>query len=56
MTNKMVCPCCGGTIELENDTEGACDTRAAFVTAGALVPDPECAEDPRWKGDDGATD
>ena len=43
--NKMVCPCCGGSIELENDAEGACDTCMTYISAGELVPDPEYCEE-----------
>ena len=43
--NRMTCPCCGGSIELENDTDGSCDTCTAFMSAGVLVPDPEYSEE-----------
>ena len=41
----MVCPCCGGTIEIEHGTEGACDTCMTFMAAGEIVKDPNYTPD-----------
>lgn len=44
MKDHMICPCCGGTIELENDSEGVCDTCMTFMTAGEIIKDPNYTE------------
>lgn len=44
MINYMICPCCGGTIELENDSEGACDTCETRVIAGEIIKDANYTE------------
>lgn len=43
--DRMTCPCCGGTIELDDDRDGGCDTCLTFVVAGELIRDPEYTEE-----------
>lgn len=44
MINYMICPCCGGAIELENDSEGVCDVCATRMVAGEIIRDTNCTE------------
>ena len=43
--DRMTCPCCGGTIELDDDRDGGCDTCLTFVVDGVLIRDPEYTEE-----------
>lgn len=52
MKDHMTCPCCGGTIELENDSEGVCDTCMTFMAAGEIVKDPNYAPEEGSEEDD----
>lgn len=44
MINYMICSCCGGTIELENDSEGVCDVCTTRVVAGEIIKDTDYTE------------
>lgn len=44
MVDYMICPCCGGTIELENDSDGVCDTCMTRMVAGEIIKDPDYQE------------
>lgn len=44
MVDHMICPCCGGTIELENDSYGVCDTCMTHMVAGEIIKDPDYQE------------
>lgn len=44
MKDRMICPVCGGSIELENDSEGVCDTCETRMVAGELIRDSDYTE------------
>ena len=44
MVDHMICPCCGGTIEFENDSYGVCDTCMTRMVAGEIIKDPDYQE------------
>lgn len=52
MKDYTVCPCCGGTIEVDSGYNGICDTCMTFMTAGEIVKDPNYAPEEGGEDDD----